>query len=63
MGSKKDYSQDANFQHYFKRVSELVYGYSRYGRLGGGKRDVNGRGRARIEKRVEALLREVDAWK
>lgn len=63
MGSKKDYSKDPNFQHYLKEISGLVYGYSRYGRLGGGKIDRNYRGRVRVEKRVEALLREVDSWK
>lgn len=63
MGSKKDYSKDPNFQFYFAKISGLVYGYSPYGRLGGGKKDVGGRGRARVQKRVEALLREVDSWK
>jgi hypothetical protein len=64
MGKKKDYSKDGNYQYYFHRISDLVYGYSRYGRfIGGGKKDFAGRGRKRIDKRVEELLREVDSWK
>lgn len=62
MGSKKDYSKDGNYKHYFEKICGLVYGYSCYGRLGAGNRDRLGRGRKRVHKRVEELMREVASW-